>query len=73
MTVFVKNEKTSEYFLSSRVWLHWFFTFIFLVDKNGVAEGQFTSMVIEQMSEEETSQVQQLIPFVKINYSKQSE
>ena len=34
-----------------------FFTFICLVDKNGVAEGQFTSMVIEQMSEEETSQV----------------
>ena len=34
-----------------------FFTFIFSVDKNGVAEGQFTSMVIEQMSEEETSQV----------------
>ena len=32
-------------------------TFTVLVDKNGVAEGQFTSMVIEQMSEEETSQV----------------
>ena len=38
----------------------YFFTCLFLVDKNGVAEGQFTSMVIEQMSEEETSQVRAL-------------